>query len=34
MTGFLNKPISIPELFEALAPIAAAAAEETKAQNG
>lgn len=34
MTGFLNKPISIPELYEALAPIAAAAAEETKARNG
>jgi PAS domain S-box-containing protein len=34
MTGFLNKPISIPELYEALAPIAAAAAEEPTAQNG
>ena len=34
MTGFLNKPISIPELYEALAPIAAALAEEPTAQRG
>jgi two-component system, sensor histidine kinase len=32
MTGFLNKPISIPELYEALAPIAAAIQAETKTQ--
>ncbi|WP_313585769.1 hypothetical protein [Aquidulcibacter sp.] len=34
MTGFLNKPISIPELYEALAPIAAALAEEPTTQRG
>ena len=34
VTGFLNKPISIPELYEALAPIAAALAEEPTAQRG
>lgn len=33
MTGFLNKPISIPELYEALAPIAAAVAEQQAAQT-
>jgi len=34
VTRFLNKPISIPELYEALAPIAAAIAEEPTAQRG
>jgi CheY-like chemotaxis protein len=34
VTGFLNKPISIPELYEALAPIAAALAAEPTAQRG
>lgn len=34
MNGFLNKPISIPELYEALAPIAAAIADEPAAPNG